>query len=299
MPPEFIYGSKLPNVLPTEDYRNEDNLYRALTMSVAFASVEGTNKMTVLAIPAQWAGELPKNRTTEIRGDLFARALSTNMGVVERSVEVGKTDIELRDQVKVDGNTYATDKKMFDTYGKNLISKMGGDGAWTAVDIDIIKGNCLSMIIEYYLFSDPSGPKLIPGSMGKDGEAAYFLTKEELKDQGLTKARSHFQSTGCKASIVWWPLVTVGTYWKAIIDEASGFPDHNWNKVSVTNPDLIQENKTLYIPIFSGWSNMLSKLKAVKDIWKFAYLEYKALYPNLCFVWRAMYYYLGGTDELN
>ena len=131
------------------------------------------------------------------------------------------------------------------------------------------------------------------------GEAAYFLTKEELKDQGLTKARNHFQSTGCKASIVWWPLVTVGTYWKAIIDEASGFPDHNWNKVSITNPDLIQENKALYIPIFSGWSSMLSKLKAVKDIWKFAYLEYKALYPNLCFVWRAMYYYLGGTDELN
>lgn len=296
MPPEFIYGSKLPNVLATEDYRNEDNLYRALTMSVAFASVEGTNKMTVLAIPAQWAGELPKNKTTEIRGDLFARALSSNMGVVEKTVEVGTADIELRDQVKVDGNTYATDKKMFDTYGKNLISTLGGAGAWTAVDIDITKGNCLSMIIEYYLFTDPSGPKLIPGTMGTNDEAAYFVKKDDLTNP---KAKSHFQSTGCKASIVWWPLVTVGTYWKAIIDEASGFRDHNWNKVSITNPDLIQENKTLYIPIFSKWSSMLSKLKAVKDIWKFAYLEYKALYPNLCLVWRAMYYYLGGTDELN
>lgn len=299
MPPEFIYGSKLPNVLPTDDYRNEDNLYRAITMSVSFATVEASNKMTVLAIPAQWAGKLPQNRTTEMRGDLFARVLANDIGLVEKSVTVGTADVDAKAVTSINGNSYETSKEMFDRYGKNIIRNLGGDGAWTSVNIDVTKGNCLSMMIEHYLFSDPSGPKLVPGSKGTGEDAAYYVDKDTLKRQNLIQAYNHFQSTGCRTNTVWWPLVTVGTYWKAQIDEASGFKDHNWNTVSLTNPDLIQEGKALYIPIFRGWSTMLNTLKSIKDIWKFAYLEYKSIYPELCRVWRAMYYYLGGTDELN
>lgn len=291
MPPEFIYGSKLPNVLPSEDYRNEDNLYRALTMSVSFASVEGTNKMSVLAVPAQWAGQLPKTKTTEMRGDLFARALSNDIKVTGKPVYVGGTAEETSKVNNI--NTMATtNKDMFDE-GKGIIGVMG---SWTAVPIDVTKGNCLSMMIEYYLFSDPNGPKLTPGTKGVGADAAYWKDKSEFKNN--QKALAYYQTTGCKTNTVWWPLVTVGTYWKAQIDSKNGI-SHNWNTVSLANPDLIQEGKSLYIPVFSSWSSLETKLKAIKDIWKYAYLEYGELYPNLCRVWRAMYYYLGGTDELN
>jgi hypothetical protein len=295
MPPEFIYGSKLPNVLPTEDYRNEDNLYRALTMSVSFASVEGTNKMSVLAIPAQWAGELPRNKTTEMRGDIFARTLSNNMKVTGKPVYVGGDgDVDATDINNVN-IAETTNKSMFDE-GKGIIAAMGGAGSWTEVSIDVTKGNCLSMLIEYYLFKDPSGPKLVPDTKGTASEAAYYKKYEEFKN--YPKAQQYFQTTGCKASIVWWPIVTVGTYWKAQMDSKAG-ANHNWNTVSLTNPNLIQEGKRLYIPVFTSWSSLESRLKAIKDVWKYAYLEYGELYPNLCRVWRAMYYYLGGTDELN
>jgi hypothetical protein len=45
----------------------------------------------------------------------------------------------------------------------------------------------------------------------------------------------------------------------------------------------------------------LPKLIAIRDIWKYAYQEYQEAYKTekyILLMWRAMYYYLGGTEEL-
>lgn len=298
MPPEFINGSKLPNILSDKDYRNEDNLYRALTMSVAFASVEGTNKMTVLAVPAQWAGELPSNRATDMRGDLFAAAMAAGSLAVDpgKRVVVGDTGSKDAASVNSINKQDATNKNMFDKFDK-LISTWGGSGSWINETIDVTKGYCLSTIIEYYLFSSDRGPHLITGK-GNGKQSAYWKPKKDFEDEGNQLATRFFQDAGCKANVVWWPLVVVGTYWKKKIDDKAG-ASNNWDSISITNPNLIHENKDLFMPIFTEWSQMLNKLKQIKDIWKFAYQEYKELYPDLCKTWRAMYYYLGGAGELD
>lgn len=294
MPPEFIYGSKLPNILSTKDYRNDDNLYRALTMSISFASVESANKMTVLAVPAQWAGELPAARTTDMRGDLFAAAIAVGSPAPERSIEVGNTGGKDASSVNNIKKQDATNKQMFDE-NSDIMETWG---SWIAEKVDITKGNCLSNIIEYYLFDSGNGPKLTPGSKGEGADAAYWKSKEDFKDDNNQKAIQFFQNAGCKANVVWWPLVVVGTYWKKKVDDRAG-ASNNWDNISVSNPNVIHENRALYIPVFGTWSGMELKMKKLKDIWKFAYQEYRILYPDLCKVWRAMYYYLGGTDELD
>lgn len=293
MPPEFIYGSKLPNMLPTEDYRNEDNLYRALTMSVSFASVENVNKMTVLAVPAQWAGELPNNRTTSMRGDLFAAAMATGAPAAERSIEVGDTGNRKASTVNNISKQDVTNKNMFDKFSDINATW----GSWIAEKIDVTKGYCLSDIIEYYLFYSDNGPHLVSGK-GEDKESAYWRSEEDFKDENNQKALQFFQDAGCKANVVWWPLVIVGTYWKKKIDDREK-ASNNWDNVKPDNPDLIHENKSLYMPVFGTWSGMELKLKKIKDIWKYAYQEYGKKKPDLCKIWRAMYYYLGGTDELD
>lgn len=296
MPPEFIYGSKLPNILATEDYRNDDNLYRALTMSVSFASVEATNKMTVLAVPAQWAGELPESRATNLRGDLFAAAIAAGAPSAERSIKVGNTGEKDASKVNDVKKQDATNKNMFDNF-EDIIDKWGRT-LWVNEKIDVTKGYCLSNIIEYYLFESDRGPHLIPGSKGEGNDAAYWKSKKDFQKDGNKLAETFFQDAGCKANVVWWPLVVVGTYWKKKIDDRAG-AGNNWDNISITNPNLIHEGKDLYIPSFTDWGSMISKLKQVKDLWKFAYQEYKDLYPDLRKTWRAMYYYLGGTSELN
>lgn len=297
MPPEFINGSKLPNVLSDKDYRNEDNLYRALTISISFASVEGTNKMTILAVPAQWAGELPSDRVTDMRGDLFAASLAAGSLAVDpgRQIDVGATSSRDIATVNSINKQDATNKSMFDEYDR-IITMWGGDGQWISEKVSLAKGSCLSTIIEYYLFDSARGPHLITGK-GNANQSAYWKSKASFEDEGNQLAVTFFQDAGCKANVVWWPLVVVGTYWKKKIDDKAG-ADNNWDSISITNPNLIHENAYLFIPIFTQWDQMISKLKELKNIWKFAYQEYKELYPNLCRTWRAMYYYLGGTGEL-
>jgi len=299
MPPEFINGSKLPNVLPVEDYRNDDNLYRVLTMSVNFATAESTNKMTILAVPAQWSGELPSNKTTEMTGDLFARAIARDVeDKTAIEIDVGARDkVESVDVKNVKQHAPDTKVEMFDNF-KGLIDTWG---SWAAVQIDTTKGSCLSKILEYYLTVDSNGPKLQKGEKGKGTEYAYFLTRNELEKKYGSDSRAlrHFQSNGCWANVLWWPLTVVGTYWRKWIDDENHM-SNNWCPVQIDNPDFIREGFTLYIPIFSGsWDSMRQKLERVKDIWKYAYQAYSKYGPSLTYIWRAMYYYLGGTDELD
>ena len=293
MPPEFINGSKLPNVLPTEDYRNDDNLYRALTMSVNFASVENTNKMEILAVPAQWAGQIPSDRTTSMRADTLAQTLAKNI-TDQNIIRVGNT-----------GTTKAGDVNNIDTKGdtgKNTFDKNENVidlwGTWTSVNTDVAKGNCLSMILEYYFFDDPNGPHLKANQKGIQDESAYYRNRQYFTNENNARALSHFQNSGCKANTLWWPLTMVGTYWiKRKSDKEN--VSNNWAEVNILNPDQIPENRALYIPVWAGsWDAQLTKLKKIKDIWKWAYLEYAELYGPLSVMWRAMYYYLGGQDDI-
>lgn len=298
MPPEFINGSKLPNVLPESDYRNEDNLYRALTINVAFASAENTNKMTILAVPAQWAGQLPSHKTTELRADVLAAALSRDINAVgSKQIQVGQeSSVDTSEVNNIYKDAPDTEQHMFDDF-RNI-----GEiwGAWTNLHVDASMGDsCLSKALERYFLRDANGPHLTGnGAKGEGTQYNYYVTEEDLKEQGLLKAVKHFQATGCSANYLWWPLVVVGTYWRKWIDDKNAAAN-NWSTIRIDDPDFIQNDRDLYIPMWTGsWSSMLPKLKMVKDIWKFAYQEYGEKYKHSAFVWRAMYYYLGGEGEL-
>lgn len=291
MPPEFINGSRLPNTLQSTDYRNEDNLYRALTMSIAFGSVDDTNKMTILAVPAQWAGELPTEKATEMRGDVYAQALSSNV-VDPVSVQVGIADATSTTTKSSKATVESpTNKQLFDSeISQNLITTWG---QWDT--IKVVDGMCLSVLLEYYFLNYARGPHLVRGQ-GIRNE--YHYDRGRAYYDNNKKALSHYQSTGCWANTLWWPLTMVGTYWKRYKDNKNQVPN-NWDDVNINDPNLIHTGKYLYIPIFPGtWTEAEAKLRQVRELWRFAYLEYKAMHPEMCNAWRAMYYYMGGESDL-
>lgn len=298
MPPEFINGSKLPNVLPESDYRNEDNLYRALTINVAFASVENTNKMTVLAVPAQWAGQLPSHKTTEMRPDMLAAVLSRDIAAVgSNQIQIGKaSSVDISQVNNIYRDAPNTEQHMFDDF-RNIEEIWG---ACVSLHVDAgIGDSCLSKALERYFLRDANGPHLTGnGAKGNGTQYNYYVPESDLKAQNLLKAVKHFQASGCSANYLWWPLTVVSTYWRKWVDDKNDV-SNNWSEVRIDDPDFIQNDRDLYVPIWTGtWSGLLNKLKLVKDIWKFAYKEYGEKYKHSAFVWRAMYYYLGGEDEL-
>lgn len=286
MPPQFIQGSHLPNVLKESDYRNVNNLYRVLTMSISFGTTNDNNVMSVLAIPAQYAGKIPDNKTTDMTPEMYAA-----LKVSEREIEKG--DILLREVGTLTGVekaamtvvTKETGVSMFDAH-KNL-------PGFTFTDLTIDAGrtgNCLSLIGEYYCFKSENGPRLnreVKGVTSTCGR--YYKSINELNE----KAQARYQDGGILCSLLWWPLIAIATYWRWQEDEASG-SSNNWAHIDLSNPDYIVNGKSLLIPVFSGYEALV----AVKDVYKNAYKDYKDKYPSYSTAWRAAYYMLGGTDDI-
>ena len=295
MPPQFIQGSHLPNVLNESNYRNKDNLYRVLTMSIIFGTTDGNNKMSVLAVPAQYAGQSSITQTTEMLPEQYAALKTAEREIVngkELTIRVGETNgVETAAMEIV---TKKTGISMFDAH-KNLpgfaFTALTVNSTGTKDDEDT--GNCLSVIGEYYCCRYRNGPRL---NMKKTGTAAdcgrYRMSRDELENVSALAA-THPQNEGIPCYTLWWPLIAVATYWRWQEDEASGM-SNNWMHIDLSNPDYLVNKKALYVPVFNGYE----ALRGVKDIYKDAYNDYKEKYPSYSAQWRAMYYMLGGTDDL-
>lgn len=291
LPPSFINGSKLPNSISPNEYRNPENLYRALTIGVEFASVDKQNKMTVLASPAQWAGRLPDNKTTEMPADVYGQIITEKYQHQGEPVYVGDPETLPASESVTAEQKEETGVQFFDQ-SNNILAQWD---TWTSITQSEITGSCISSIARYYLYNMQGGPLLKEG-MGNTRERSYYESVKELTNMGLTLAVDHFQGTGISAQYLWWPLITAATYWRRKNDIRAGV-NHNWTKIYPNNPNFIEANKAVYIPVFpEGWRSSRSKLIAVRDIWRDAYISFKELYGDSCKIWRAMYYYLGGTN---
>lgn len=303
MPPNFINGSRLPNALSTRDYRNDDNLYRAITINLEFGTYGTTNRMSVLAVPAQWAGEMPEAISTDMDSELYQDAISEwKKRSKEETLEVtigkeGKT--EVADQRAKTQPSKKQEEKLFEDYNNIL-------GMWdTWVTISTKEGSnltCMSKVAEYYLQLLSGGPRLERGKMGNNREASYYETDADLKTLGVPQAIVHQQKTGIGAISIWIPLITLATYWQRDWDIKHGIP-HNWSKIIIEDIHSVEANTLLKVPAFpsGSWRSNRARLSVFINIWRDFYKIYKddprsQLYKT---AWKAMYYYLGGEGELD
>lgn len=289
MPPQFIQGSHLPNVLEPAAYVNEDNLYRALTMSISFGTTDGNNKMSILAVPAQYAGQISLNRTTEMLPEDYAALKTAELEYLKngaKAIPVGEISNVEKTAMKVVEKK--TGVSMFDAH-----KTLPGFASFESLTIDSeITGSCLSVIGQYYCYKWDRGPKLNEDKGTSKPAGRYHIPIPQLKDISALAA-AHPQSNGIPCHTLWWPLIAIATYWKWQEDELSG-KSHNWMHINLDNPDYLVNGKSLYIPVFTDYS----ALRSIKNVYKDAYNDYKEKYPSYSIQWRAMYYLLGGTDDL-
>lgn len=297
MPPQFINGVKLPNNINLSDYRNDENLYRAITMSVEFATTDSTNKMSILAVPAQWAGRLPDDKTTDMPADIYGELLSEQLEKPENTIQVGDLNTaEVKEAYKAK-QKQETGRALFDEH-KNVLTQWP---SWiTITQRDGVTGTTISQIAHYYLYEMPGGPSLTKG-MGNNRQQSYQESKQWLTDQGRSQALRYYANTGISAQYLWWPFIMLGTYYRFQMDKKNG-KDNNWDDLKPDNPDLVHPGKSYYIPAFpnGSWESNRSLLASVKDIWRDAYKSYGSIktHKDEAKIWRAMYYYLGGVEEL-
>lgn len=293
MPPNFINGSRLFNEIPPSMYRNDQNLYRSITIDVEFATVQATNKMTVLAIPAQYTERTDIHDSTDMTDDTFSRTLGKSLQEDVREIKVG-TQTKKASDINNIHDAPETNVKLIDN-NRNIYDIWG---QWKEVKHSIAWGSCLTQIANYYLTKWENGP-LLANDKGTGKVRDYFYSYDELRKMNLPMAAKHVQNSGCLGYLIWFPLIAVGTFWRKYVADSNGEPN-SYTAINLTNLDYVQENKYVVIPEFTGtWKEQEDKLKQMKDVWKYAYLEYRLKYPGYANCWRAMYYYLGGEENLD
>ena len=301
MPPSFINGAKLPNSINVPDYRNKDNLYRAITISVEFASTDSTNKMTVLAVPAQWSGRLPNSKTTEMPADKYGELVTEMYQRAQDEVHVGKLASSEVSAMRKASQETKTGNTFFDEHDTILAQWP----TWIAITQSETTGNCISKIAEYYLTIMEGGPKLTDG-MGNNRQSHYNETKQWFYDQNRQKALNYYQDSGIWSNMLWWPFMVLGTYYRRQQDLKAGV-DNNWAETDPNNPNYLKaKGVAVYVPVFpnGSWESNRGLFERFRDVWKDAYTTYKnnpvvkADLGSSIKVWRAMYYYMGGAEDL-
>lgn len=297
LPPNFINASKLPNDIPEETYKNKNNWYRVITMSVNFSTVEQINEMQIMAIPYQYVMQTEISEAdTSITADKYAAIQNErfrNQATLIKDLYIGNpidlshTEIQKTEVVPKPAKE-KTGKALIDNYS-NITELIAAAGIVTESTI-VQPGDTLSTLSQYFCWEDGKGPKLDKTKIGTD--KGYFnVDITEVNSQ----FRSYWSDNGIPAWAVYVPLCATLTYWRRQ-EELTKSVRNNWDSVNPKNISEIHAGKSLLMPIVTN----IHQLAPLKNIYRDAYKDYKDStdYPSWAKWWRRCYYYLGGTEEL-
>ena len=261
MPPNFINGSKLPNLIGDSIYKNPDNYYRVLTMDIKFSTVGRENQMSVMAIPVQYASQ--KDAEAVKKATVYEAAAIINRKVV--SLEFGN-----KEEISASYDENKTPMENMRAMADKIYA-LGGPG-------DVIhKGDTLTSKAKKW-YKDIS----------------LTFTKEDLQKMHgeinwrPKELKSKDGNTYSCGSEMLWPLIVLATL--PLSRLSKDYLDINAN----FNPDIVFEGKKIIIPSITS----LEDVKKQKDVFKWAwkwYIEFpeKASYGR---TFKDIYWCLGGTD---
>lgn len=309
MPSSFYSGSKVPNNMPRATFIDKANLYRILTMDVAFGTVDNNNEMTITALPTMYmdnsalSGADKSLSSYDLEQVLQAQIEDEDTSVIH--IRIGEAAGETFNSVVQS----KTGNQLFDN-NTNAYAKASAAGLnpqelvedTTTVDTDngALIRTCLSNIALYYYWYDPKGPKMDRKKKGKDGTCGrFFVELDELKKtlpEGVSLMQVYKQD-GIPVWVIAVPLIALFTYW--MHEQEKNNSVNPWDIVTPSTIGKIHGNgKKLMVPQFNaGYDG----LKSLKDIFRDAYLTYKdddnySGWAREC--WYPVYYMLGGTEVL-
>lgn len=292
LPPVYINASKLPNVIDQIFWRNDANLYRIITMSINFASVENINEMQILAMPAQYVTQFEEAKvTTEITAADYEAAYVERLDKAASEI----TPIYIGD-VNDEAQSAQSVKK--DETGIQFIDQSSDiDRMLAAAGISteayyIQDNDTLSGVSARFYWTDSAGPMLDKTKKGTSDAGYFYKPRDEMPEQ----FRKYYSNDGVQAWLVGIPLIAAATYWRKKTEDSKNTVN-NWDSITPENISLVHPKKALLCPLITDYM----ALAPLKDIYKYAYEDYKntAGYMNWALGWRRVYYYLGGTEDLS
>ena len=262
MKPNYYTGERLPNIIPQEDFSNTENLYYVIKNDIKFATVSNTNQMQIMAIPVQYIVE-----GTDLLTYKTPRISATEMESLKDQYLKKHEDI-LKDWETVlighaasQGGQVPEDMKSFWRYANDSFQNMA-----PGQDVNIgNRAKVLSCIADSW-----SGvAQAVYGGNKGEMSSIWVVKKDDLIDiYGPTIYKKicndpmvDIQSSDATIRIplfYFWPLITLGTYWKYKTNNNKGpygtrlIIDNDKLKdelvLDMVNPDKIREYTTGWVP---------------------------------------------------
>ena len=256
MQPNIINGANLPNVMGEAEYGNtkeQNYLYRALTVNISFGTNSDENNMTVLAVPLQYLEHITDTATTTMTFNDWYKDKELNAAHdYYVTMELGQTgEDEATEQNEAEKNATSM-------YAIDITKKINSPGGLVYT---VDKNDTLSRIAETYY---AVWPATAPNGMN------YLAEPFDCNKQNLENP-SHY--IGPLESNMLWPIIAVATYQKYVEAQRKSISNNHWSYHSVMTPNTIYPGEQLYIPTI----NSIRDLKKGVALFEFAVKAYATI----------------------
>lgn len=230
MPPNYLNGTVYLNSVASADYRDENNLYRIIQLSIEFSTVENRNKMVLMAMSSKYI------KNTWEREDIISDVKKIQAFAAEyEPADIGEQVINFGEPLVSE-----TPQSMWDLDASSLAT---GGTVYT-----IQKGDTLSKISERWYA----------------GKKAYVKTPKELGDRQKYIVSSDKTQNTPYGGAYWWPLIAIATNY--YVQQAKKDGKATEYVMDITNPNNIYPGKLLYLPTVNSLDDVTQYKDAFLDI---------------------------------
>ena len=211
MPPYYFDGSKLPNTMSEAVFNPSNNLYRCITMSIAFSTTGSENEMVLMGVPVSNFPIDPTASVDYVMSTQLQRTLQASAGRQEPVIiRIGER----------------SEPKKEDVPPNELFSYNYNPSNGVTESVTYINEEGKSQI-RYNCFEDV-------------GIKNYGTELWKVKLSAADKAKLH-DKQGVK-KCYFFPLAILATYNKMQIDKSANY------YVDKNNPDALRADKAVFIP---------------------------------------------------
>lgn len=281
MPPTFITGKHLPNIMGEELYRNSKDLYRVIKQTISFRTVGNENTMSLIALPEQYMNVMESQDVVREVTESIIVMTKTNGETVTQDAQ-GRIDTFNPAGWLEDAVTVKPDGDCWSTIAQNIYGYM---------DTNNRRVNGLF---------ESNNPVRLDVSIGS---AAYKKILNRVPTNIKSIVGTLLENTKYVGTWALWPCICIASHLvrEEQMNKTGSSPI---TPVDLHDPENFQAGMFACAPKFISFDDVLTKNAQASEFFRLIHQAWvwdstKATsYYSWRQEWATLYYYYGGIDLL-